>query len=1096
MAVAFVTGSAYALYTRLGADMRRALAAPGEEPVVLVVPGQLTLEAERYALASAGVDGSFRLQVLSPARLWEKVFEQAGRSEGSRIDERGRAMLMRRALDGCDAPLRVYESARRSAGFAALAAEMVLQWKGAGMRPEDVRRIAAAHADSPLGGKLADIATLYEIYEDAAEGLALDEEDARREALERLPRAPFFRGARVWFYGFDLLTNPVAETIVALARTAARVEVLFPCCAEGRDARLYETARGTLARAEEMLRAADIAMEREEAAAPERPACAARILEKELFSYPVAPCAGPGKGLSLHAAPNPRAEAEHAAAAIRFLVRRRGWRYSDIAVACQSPSALYSPLRRAFALYDIPVFFPETRMAVAHPLCAALLAAVRMAAGPAREDDAQTLLGSGYSPLSDDEADRARNFAFEHGVTASRWLRPWLPGADPEGKNAAFEDLRVRLAEPVLRLREGLRRKETRAQLEAIVDYLGATGAYERMLAEGDALAAGQSVAAAEGAQVWGRILSALDQIALVYARSPRPLSAKGLSEMLRQTLSVTELKPLPQSADAVAVGSLEHMKTQPVKAVVIVGATDADEGEGPSLLLDSDREALRREVWLGPDKRERALMRLVAAKEAVSFAEEHLLVSWHTAASDGSVCRPGALARSIRAVYPDQSVGGGVREDEREERLRLLAPQAACVRLGEALRRPEGLSGDERAALDTLASFPEYRPRLEALRGALQGDPLPARIAPRLAERLYDGPRTLSVTRLEQYARCPFSHFVRYGARPEELREWGITPRDAGDICHEALDRFIQLHPEQQDVETAVRHMDAIAAAVIDEALPGLREESAVSRAEAEQLRRVARRAALTHLKQMGASRFVPAAAEAAFRGDSAVDIGGARIEGRIDRVDLWRAAGEDFLRVVDYKRGGRQLQLAKIFYGLQLQLMIYLVAAGAMFDAQPAAALYFNVSDPLVDTRSSDPDEIDAERRKLLRLSGAVLAEGEVVRALSDPPEASMAIGFKQDGGLRQSDRLLSREDLALLTRRAIACARESLRGMREGEIGARPARLEKEDPCAACDYAAVCRRDAYAASSRERPLAPLSAKDVLSILREEDTPVPPIS
>ena len=1092
MPVTMVTGSAFALYTRLGGDMRRALAEPGEEPVVLVVPGQLTLETEQYALASAGLNGSFRLQVLSPARLWEKVFEQAGRSEGSRIDERGRAMLMRRALDAFDGSLRVYEGARRSAGFAALAAEMVLQWKGAGLRPEDVSAIAARHEGTPLAGKLADIATLYAIYEETAAGLAVDEEDARRDALARLPRAPFFRGARVWFYGFDLLTNPVAETVLALARVAAGVTVLFPMRSDplSRDARLYAPAQGTLRRAVEMLEAEGIGVTRAEAAAPERTSCAARVLEEELFSYPAAPCLGPAKGLALHAAPNPRAEAEHAAAAIRFLVRKRGWRYADIAVACQSPSTLYSPLRRAFALYDIPVFFPETRMAQAHPLCAALLAAVRAAAGPVREDDMQTLLGSGYSPLSDDEADRARNFAFEHGVVASRWLRPYLPGADPEGKNAAFEELRARLAAPVLRLREGLRKKETRAQLEAIVDYLGATGSYERMLAEGDALAAaGQPVAAAEGAQVWGRILSSLDQIAVVYAHASAPTSAKTLSEMLRQTLSVTELKPLPQSADAVAVGSLEHMKTRPVKAVVIVGATDADEGDGPSLLLDSDREALREEVWLGPDKRERALMRLLAAKEAVSFAEETLLVSWHTAASDGSVCRPGALVRSVRAVFPELTASGGVTEDAREERLRLLAPEAACVRLGEALRRPEGLTDDERAALNTLASFPEYRERLAALMGALEGDPLPESIAPDLAERLYDGPRTLSVTRLELYARCPFSHFVRYGARPEELREWGITPRDAGDICHEALDRFVQLHPEEQDIETALRHMDAIAQAVLDEALPGLREESAVSREEAAQLRATARSAALTHLRQMGASRFVPAAAEAAFRGENALPLEGARLEGRIDRVDIWRAAGEDFLRVVDYTRGGRQLQLAKVFYGLQLQLMIYLVAAGAMFSAQPAAALYFNVSDPLVDTRSIDPDEIAAERGKMLRLSGAVLAEEEVVRALSDPPEVSLTASFNQDGSLRKSDRLFSREDLALLARRAVEQAEESLRGMRQGEIGAHPVRLDRESaPCVSCPYAAVCRQDPYAAASRERALAPLSAKEVLELLRDE--------
>lgn len=1090
MPVHFIAGSAYDLREQLSRDMRAVLCSEDGENIVLVVPNQLTLEAERLALAAAGRIGSFRLHVLSPSRLCEKILSQAG-GGGARIDENGRAMLMRRAIDSLEEPLRVFERSKKSAGFASLAAQAVSQWKDAGMDSTEIERIASAVPNAALADKLYDLAALSREWHACAQGLGMDDEDSRRIAMSRIADAPFFHGASVWFYGFDLLTLPISQSIIALSAVCRQLRVLVPLADTPRDERLYSPIRRTYERIVQMLRAAAVPFTYERCAPSTRPENAVRTLERELFCYPLVQCEAPAADVRLYAARNPRDEAEHIAACIRFLVIRRGYRYSDIALAFQDPSGMYPALRRAFALYDIPVFFPENRPASSHPLCASLLAAVRIAAGPVRESDVQTLLSLGYSPVSDDEADRMRNFAFSHGVTGRKWLRAYLPGIDPEGENAAFEEMRSRAFDPIDRLSRGMRSGSLQQRLEAVYRYLQETNAYARMLSQAEEMAAaGELVRAAEGGQVWTQITACLDQIATLYSGAAQPPSAQIIAELIEQSLNVAELKPLPQSADAVTAGSLEHMKVCPVRLLIIAGATDGEESSPGGILSDAERESLEKEVWLGPNRAERARMRMLAAKSAISFAQEGIWISWHVSGSDGAARRPGSLVRSVRAIFPHNPVNGNLNENSREQSVRLLHPDAALARAGEALRRDEGPCAPERAALLAVSHIPEKRARLEAMRGALLGDPLSESIPPETAQQLYDGPRTLSVTRLERFARCPFSHFLYYGAKPEEIREYGVTPRDSGDFCHEAISRFTSLYPQESDIKTAVRRMDSITADLVQESLQDIVQDGAVYQREAEQLRATARRAALTNLRHMGASRFSPVAAETAFAGKSAISLGDARLEGRIDRVDLWKNDAETWLRVVDYKRNGKELRLSQVYYGLQLQLLVYLIAAGAIYDAQYAAALYFNVSDPLVRTDSTDPDLIEESRSRELRLDGMILDDPQIVQAMSAPPEMALPIRVKKDGTLQKSDKLVSREDFALLARHALACAQRDLDEIRAGDIGAHPVSLDGATPCAYCDYAAVCRQDSYSATLRERRLPPLSAAEAMEAVRAQNS------
>ena len=77
--------------------------------VVLYVPEQYTLQAERDLLTGMRLPGLLNLDVISPSKLKMLIREAAGSSGRQVLDEKGRAMAVQRALQDCASSLTYYK---------------------------------------------------------------------------------------------------------------------------------------------------------------------------------------------------------------------------------------------------------------------------------------------------------------------------------------------------------------------------------------------------------------------------------------------------------------------------------------------------------------------------------------------------------------------------------------------------------------------------------------------------------------------------------------------------------------------------------------------------------------------------------------------------------------------------------------------------------------------------------------------------------------------------------------------------------------------------------------------------------------------------
>ena len=126
-------------------------------------------------------------------------------------------------------------------------------------------------------------------------------------------------------------------------------------------------------------------------------------------------------------------------------------------------------------------------------------------------------------------------------------------------------------------------------------------------------------------------------------------------------------------------------------------------------------------------------------------------------------------------------------------------------------------------------------------------------------------------------------------------------------------------------------------------------------------------------------------------------------QLVGRIDRVDTCRKEDKLYVKVIDYKSGNRKFNLAALYYGLQLQLVVYMNAAMEVQSRQnpdkrviPAAMLYYHVNDPMTETEKGKPDEQEIEDAILeeLRMTGIVSDDEEIIELLDSDFEMKSKI------------------------------------------------------------------------------------------------------
>lgn len=257
-------------------------------------------------------------------------------------------------------------------------------------------------------------------------------------------------------------------------------------------------------------------------------------------------------------------------------------------------------------------------------------------------------------------------------------------------------------------------------------------------------------------------------------------------------------------------------------------------------------------------------------------------------------------------------------------------------------------------------------------------------------AKRLYGQTLVNSVSRLEKFSACSYAHFLNYGLRVSQRDLFVFQAVDMGNIFHKVLESYARKVeaseytwfniPEKEQKRLAAETVEEVSEAYAQPFCIRVPEMNMVIR----RMKRIMERTIWALTRQVRAGNFIPSNFEVPFLSSSdlkAVNIALSdeetmRLKGRIDRIDLYETEDEVLVKVVDYKSGNKVFDLQEFYYGLQMQLVVYLNAALEMEQRihpdkkiKPAGIFYYAMKDPIVDQKHGESEE-ELEKRILKEL------------------------------------------------------------------------------------------------------------------------------
>ena len=1046
----------------------------GERCMVLV-PSQATLQTELEIMHRLGIDGSFTIDVLSPARLQGRVFERAGMPQRTIFDERGKSMVMLEILSQEKERLTVYRGAAESGapGFVARVCQLIADFKRSGRTPQDIQDaldgMDAQLRSTPAARKLADAATLYAAYEERMAGTLCDAEDVAREMLERLPRSGVLDGQHVFVLGFDMITPAFAGQLTAMAALAASLTLAVEADRNSApDGRLFAPVNQSIDRLRALAQERGLTVRMAHVEDALDAPWDIRALESGLYALGGRAQETAPEHIEVRAVSTPRQEVHLAGARIRQLLMD-GEDPSRLAIVYPRGSG-YAPLLAAvLPEYGVTAYIAEKRPARAHPLCRFVLASLSVISGGWRAADIVECVQSGFMGLSRAEMDAL--CAYCEGTQVRTFTKPftYLPGGDGDAL-AALNQSREQVAAPLQALGQALRAARTAddtvAAILALLTQVDALNTLEQMRLELEQ--AGLMPEAEDCAQVWNALMDTLDQLhALLGGHS----ASAGLAlSLLESGLSALSLSALPPADGSVICGEIGNVRTGSVRTLLALGINDTPPGADSGLLTPQEQDEAARVTgaYLGMRPSERAALAQLDELKALSGAGERLMLSYALADETGRALREGAAVQALRRLFPRMTVTGGLVAQERMAML--TAPDAALEALSTQLSEAvDGTALDEASAqaYAALSRSAQGREKLTAVTRQLGGQAA-RRLDSAQARALYGRP-VMSVSRLETFAQCPYRHFIRYGLVPKEPMEPGVNRAELGTLYHEAAERFtraVTALPDFPQVapETCDALMDEAVAPLIVLWRQSPLGESARGEAIARRIGKTARRTARNIVTQFAGSRFRPMDSELVFGRDGIAPImleladgTNAYLQGRIDRVDILDE-GEKRIRVIDYKSGAKRFDPTMAYYGLQLQLLLYLAAALAQIpDSGAAGFFYCRIADPTIRSDARVKEEIERQLAKKLALAGVSLSDVEILRAQGTQQAAMITRDGKPSAAHRASmtDENGMNAMVAFARRKAAQLAGD----VYAGQIDNTPAALGAFIACGTCRYGSIC-------------------------------------
>lgn len=1068
---------------------------------LVIVPDQYTLTAELQAMKRMDTDVLLDVEITAISKFGNNILEETGRSKYTFIDKYGRYMLLYKILTEKSDNLEVFDGVVQKQGFLNAISDFISKAKQSDLNLGDLIEFIesgdGSANDELTKRKLSDLKIIFDEYESRISNRYTDAEDLIELYINGIFESRKIKNKTVWIYGFDSFTPRNLQLIEAVIKQAKDVNIYLTFAQRCKDKELFDIT-GALSRklcdfAKESkidYRVEDLDESSTGVEVCKREA-GIKAIEKALYS-PFRDVYDDSSGIRLVKANNIYSEAESAAAFVLDLLQKEKLRYRDIVIICNEAKRA-EILKRVFQEYGIKIFADRKRAIASSPISIFVVSLIEAVSGGMKTGDVFKVIKTGFMGLDEEDVDFIENYAIKYRIRGKQWFTAFEKGTFEYGEEELerLNGIREKISVFFEDFRELYTKNRTKSNAEFIGDYVNFLLAKAKIDEQIDTLAnrlndCGMPDKVDETLQIWELIMNAFSQI--VELMGDEPFKGREFVDILTAGLLQMEVGVIPPVSDEIMLGTMQRSRCGDVKAMLIFGANEgiipilAEEDElfsAEELSILTDAASLHRS-----SDEIRRMEESLAIYRNLSKPEKYLWIGYSMADGEGSEIRKSEIVERLLTMFPslceeEDVIGKG-------DLISMIGGKTNTVRhFTEAIKKlylGEKIDGGWQIVSDWLKT--NENDIFSSMSTGLSFENIQKPLPEKLINPLYgkstepDGVFSISPSRIEKFSRCPFSHFVSYGLRPEERREFAVSAREIGDLHHETImyvTKYLSENDRWADIDDTelkklvIDYIDEVASNYRDGIFSYTNREKYWHSRAKESCFQVCKRL----VEHARAGKIEESYYEESFgRGKvfPAIEIstsnGRVYIEGKIDRVDVLEG---NRVKIIDYKTGREKFDKVEAEAGYRLQLMLYLEAAQGD-RREPAGVFYFLISDPKIAAESYQSEElaeaVSDELKKSFMLEGIMVDTPEVIEGIAGDFELKsdvVGISRKKDGTISsRSGVLLNEAEFKELQLKVRQVTEKLCDELLDGRIDIRPKKTGDTVPCTYCEYNGICRFD----------------------------------
>lgn len=1098
-----------------------------------IVPEQSNMQVQRELVKMSKRACIMNVDVLSFMRLAHRVFDEVGRKERLILEDIGKSMVVRKLLNTLSDDFLYFKKAATKAGFTEEMKSILTELMQYNVGVENLEEMEKMEGlSSVIKAKLHDTRLILEGFQSYKEEKYIVAEKILDELSEVLLETEYLNDAVFVFDGFTGFTPTQLKVIEALMLKGRELNFVFTMDegtyyrAKVEEYDLFYLSKTMVKKINEIAIKKSCEIGEAIFINPYQDRKAISRVEESIFRLkPMKQEGDEDSQVSVVVCKNPKEEAEFVLSEILKLVKKEGYRYQEIAVVTgdieEYGEILYHSLRKG----GVPCFLDVKKSIMDNPFLEFIRASIMVVEENFSYEAITRYLKSGFSRIWRSRIDRFENYILERGIKGrKRYEKPFVTEELLEKKNErereeerAVELVREEIMRRFSPLIEGFRKKKKTAGERTLLlyEFIKRHKVEESLFLMSQKFEKeGKVLLAKEYAKCYEIVMGIFEK--MVELLGEEIFTTEEYAKILEAGFLEGKAGFIPTALDNVVIGDMKRTRLSGVRALFLVGV---NEGKIPKtiakkgLLTEKEREKISTIVEIAPTAREKAFLELFYIYMMLSMPREKLFLSYSTNAADGKMIRPSYIVEKVTSLFKEKRKRR--REEERDFITELRRDEGFSLLLGE-LRRGEPFSKEVLA----LARYHEKEGQHKKYTMLMEGyhaKPMGNKLDEDLAKKLY-GEIKGSITRLEKFSVCPYSHFMDYGLRLRERGVFAFRSMDYGSVFHEILERFSKKVIGEGKNFASLKEEERVK--FLEESIAetahygfAILESSSRNRYKLERIKRLSDRTTWAVTKQVQAGEFSPYLFEEPFITE--------KMKGRIDRIDCARS---DFLpdgrrlekeegkpyekveyaRVIDYKSGKKDFDLNEVYYGLDLQLVTYLRQALTILGKKeghgrnlilPAGAFYYRIEDP---TRERGEGE-DAFLKEL-RLSGFTMEEPEPLNLMDrslrgeggfSPSVKSnvVRVSTKKDGSLGKDSAVYSKEKIEDLIEYSSSVVKEIRERIKSGEIRPNPYQMGEKEGCNYCKYDGICRFKTRIEGYAFRKLEKLEEDEVFCRMREKN-------